>query len=331
MTEPASPVSGFDELVFSVFDIDRASAAMVDVGGWRRHPTAPLPRCQLTAWDLPEEATGSQALLVPPDGMRGRLRLVSFEGVPRELIRPSQRVWDSGGIFDIDLFTSDVRGRYRALQARHGWTGLGEPVDYVIGPFDVTQVVAVGPDGLMLALIEPRVKDGIDLPADGAFSRAFNSTQLVRDMDAALDFYCRRLGWRQVMRDEVVDVAEPGANVLGLPMPHAVTTRRRVAIVHPEGLNDGSVELMQIVDMTGEDRGARCVPPNVGLLAVRFPVTDARAEARRLADAGVDLARPLHRFDMHGVGEVLSFGLRSPDGAILEFYELLDRSASVAT
>lgn len=317
-------MSGFDELIFSVFDIDRASAALVDVGGWRLGETVPLPADQLAAWGLPPHASGSQALLLPPTGERGRLRLVRFDGVERALIRPSQRVWDSGGIFDIDLFSRDVRTAYRRLQRDHGWTGLGEPTDYVIGPFDVTQVVAVGPDGLLLALIEPREKAGMDLPEYGHFSRAFNSTQLVRDMDAALAFYCGALGWQQTMVSDVVDAAEPGANVLGLPMPHAVGTRRRVAIVHPHGLNDGSVELMQICGMTGADYADRCTFPNVGLIALRLPVADAAAEASRLAANGVALRSAPRQQMLHGVGDVLSFAIRTPDGAVLEFYQRLN-------
>lgn len=314
---------GFDEILLSVFDIPRAAAALVDVGGWRLGETVPIPREQLAAWGLPASAEGSQALLLPPRGRHGRLRLLCFAGVERELIRPSQHVWDSGGIFDIDLFSTDARGAYRRLQRDHGWTALGEPVDYVIGPFDVTQVVAVGPDGLLLAIIEPRDKAGLELPAPGTLSRAFNSTQLVRDMDAALAFYCDTLGWMLTMQSDVVGVREPGANVLGLPMPHAVDTLRRVAIVHPQGLNDGSVELMQLGGMTGEDYAARCVPPHVGLLAKRLPVADAAAEAERLAAKGVVPFAPLARQEIHGIGPVLSFAIRSPDGAMLEFYQPL--------
>lgn len=316
-------MSGFDEIIFSVFDIGRASAALIDVGGWRLGETVPLPAGQLAAWGLPAHASGAQALLLPPEGERGRLRLVTFEGVEPELIRPSQRIWDSGGIFDLDLFSTDVRGAYRRLQRDHGWTALGEPTDYVIGPFDVTQVVAIGPDGLVLAMIEPRHKDGMDLPAAGTLSRAFNSTQLVRDMDVALAFYRDTLGWRETMVSEVVGEREPGANVLGLPMPHALASRRRIAIVHPEGLNDGSVELMHIGGMTGEDYAARCIAPNVGLLAKRLPIDDAAAEAGRMAQRGIALTVPLSRQEIHGIGPVMSFAIRSPDGAMLEFYQKL--------
>ena len=86
-------------------------------------------------------------------------------GFERRIIS-SQRSWDTGGIFDVDIFTTDVERVYRELQ-RHGWTALGEPVDYTEAHFSVRQVVAVGPGGFMLAMIQrnwvrPMVGSGVE-------------------------------------------------------------------------------------------------------------------------------------------------------------------------
>lgn len=315
-------MSGFTEIVWSVHDIDRACASLVDVANYRRQDLPDASAEEIDQWQLHEPCTRlRQALLTAPDETRGALRVVEFQGCARVAIRPSQRTWDTGGIFDLDLFTRDVRANYRRLVERHGFSAFGEPVDYVLGEFDVTQVVARGPDGLVLAIIEPRQATEIPLPADGCLSRVFNSTQLVRDMDAALDFYTRVLGWHIMMDLTIDDAVEPGADVLGLPMPHARTARRRVAIVHPEGRNDGSVEMIEIQGFDGRDYAARAVAPNIGLLALRVPVSDAAALAARIRAAGATLHAPLVPLDIAGLARGLFFSVRTPDGAIVEFFE----------
>lgn len=312
--------TGIDEVVFSTFDIERASAALIAVGGFRRMELPDCPPEQFGAWHVPAGCTRiEQALLSAPGDDRGRLRLVVFHGVDKELIRPSQRTWDTGGVFDLDMFSRDVRGVYRRLQQEFGWTAFGEPVDYEMGEFDVTQVVAKGPDGLMLAIIEPHKPPTFELPAFDALSRVFNSTQMVRDLDGALAFYRDALGWQVLVREDVRDCEEPGRDVLGLPMPAARAWLRRVAIVHPAGVNDGSVELIEIQGVDGADCSARAVAPNVGLLVLRIAVPSARAYADEIGARGVQLFSPLATVEIAPFGAMDCFSVRSPEGAILEF------------
>lgn len=313
-------MSGFVESLWSVHDIDRACAAMVDVAGYERQELPDAEPQEVAYWQV-DGCTGvQQAMLCAPGETIGRLRVVEFQGCEKYSIRPSQRSWDTGGIFDLDLFSRDARGIYRALVERHGWTAFGEPVDYVMGAFDVTQVVARGPDGLVLAIIEPRQATDIALPPPERLSRIFNSTQLVRDVGCAIAFYTDVLGWKVMMDMVIDDAVEPGADVLGLPMPHARTVRRRVAIVHPEGRNDGSVELIEI-GFDGQHHGERAVAPHVGLLSLRVPVADARAMADAILARGHGLHKPPTLLDVAGIGPALFFAMRTPDGAILEFFE----------
>lgn len=316
-------MTGIQEVVFSVYDIARASAALIAVGDYRLMALPDADAAQAAAWHVPAGYTRiEQALLLPPDDDKGALRLVAFHGLDRDLIRPSQRTWDSGGIFDLDLFSRDVRGVYRKLQRDHGWTAFGEPVDYEIGDFDVTQVVAIGPDGLVLAVIQPHKPPTLELPAFTALSRIFNSTQIVRDFDATLAFYRDVLEWRPMMDTTIDDAIEPGAEVLGLPMPHARSCVRRVGIVHPTGSNDGSVELIEI-GLAGRDFAERAVAPNVGLLALRIEVPSVAAYAAGIIRRGGVLYTAATRLDLAGLGRVELFSIRTPDGAILEFYEVL--------
>ncbi len=147
---------GIREAVFSTFDLDRIATPLVEVGLFERVALPDAPREQFAQWHAPTACTRiEQALLVAKDSPSGcgALRLVKFHDVPQQVMRSSQRSWDTGGIFDVDVFTTDCTGVYRALQ-RHGWTALGEPVDYSEAMFSVRQVVAAGPDGFMLAMIQ---------------------------------------------------------------------------------------------------------------------------------------------------------------------------------
>ncbi len=308
----------------SVFDIGRAIAPLIDIAGYTRHALPDAPPEQFRAWHVPQDCTRiEQCLLTAPGETRGALRVVAFHGAKRALIRSSQRTWDTGGIFDLDVFSKDVRAVYRRLQHDHGWTGFGDPVDYVEGEFDVTQVCAIGPDGLILAIIEPHYISSVPLPPFEALSRVFNSTQIVRDYDVAKAFYCDTLDWKETTAFDITDSVEPGVSVLGLPMPYAKQSTRRIGIVHPLGLNDGSVELIQNVEMHGRDFADKAVAPNVGLLTLRFPIADANAYANEIVARGAELYTEPMGLTLTPYGDALLFSIRSPDGAILEFYELL--------
>ncbi|MHB8286684.1 MAG: hypothetical protein ACYDD1_18680, partial [Caulobacteraceae bacterium] len=108
--------NGLQEIVFSVFDIDRIAAPMMAVGGYTRTDLPDAPPEQWAAWDVPAACTRiEQCLLTAAGDDRGHLRLVVFHGVEREVIRSSQSPWDTGGIFDVDIFSKDVSGVYRRL------------------------------------------------------------------------------------------------------------------------------------------------------------------------------------------------------------------------
>ena len=85
--------------------------------------------------------------------------------------------------------------------------------------------------------------------------------------------------------------------------------------------NYGQVELVEWIEFRGLDLAARAVPPNLGILALRVPVADAAARAAGLEAAGLPLFVPPARVELAPHGEVLLFAVRSPDGAIVEFFQ----------
>lgn len=314
-------VQGFSEVVISVEDPSRLKDALTEVAGWSAVDLPDAPKEQFIAWHVPETCTRiEQCLLTAENENNGRLRLVKFHNTSGIVMRSSQRTWDTGGTFDLDVYVNDVDSVYRNLQ-RHGWTAFGEPTDYAWGGFEVRESLAHSPDGIALGMLQAYGKILIDLPKFKCMSRAFNSAQMIRDFDESLDFYIDKLGWKTLVSTVVKDVIEPGRDVMGIPMPLAESVERRVAIIHPQGTNDGSIEVIEMREIQGRHFGDECVAPNLGYLSLRFPVEDAQAYAKALEDKGVELYSPIMTFEIAPLGKVTGFSVRTPDGAILEFFE----------
>lgn len=317
--------SGIQEVVVSVFDIDQFARGFVEAGEFRKLALPDAAPEQLAAWRVPPGCTRiEQAHLVHPSSpeMRGGMRLVKFHGVEQKVMRSSQRSWDTGGIFDVDVYSRDVSKTYRRLQAL-GWTALGEPVDYRESYLHVRQVVASGPNGFMLAMIQRYTPPVTDVPPFEAMSMIFNSTQMVASLDRALDFYTRVLGWSVNNRFDITGQAEPGADVLGLPQPQADGAVRRLAMLRSPWENPAAVELIENQSMRGRDFSADCVAPNVGILSLRMPVADARGYAQQIESRGGKLYTQPQRVPVAPYGTLDMFSVRSPEGAILEFYTRL--------
>lgn len=317
---------GMQEIVASVSDLGRIERVFTRIGGWSAKRLPDAPREQWGAWRVPRGVTRiEQRLLIPRDDSRGLVRLVRFHGARQQLIRSSARTWDTGGIFDIDVYTRDARKLYRALQAE-GWSAYGDPADYSWAGFDVCEVVATGPDGLVIALIEPKRGIPPGFPRIDGFSRVFNSAHMVSDFARTQRWFVEVLGWRYGIDSEVRDVAEPGQLMLGLPLPLAKETVKRIGIVHPEGINDGSLEPIALPGLTGRDFSNQCVAPHLGWFAWRYPVEDARECASQIRARGGEIYVAPKAVTIAPYGPCVTFSVRTPDGAIIEFVEAARRA-----
>ena len=312
--------AGIQEVVASVSDVKRIVLVFAEIGGWSVRKLPDAPREQWRCWHVPRHCRRiEQWLLVPENDVKGCVRLVKFHGVSQQVMRSSGHAWDTGGIFDVDVYSRDVARTYRKLQSL-GWTALGDPVDYSESYLHVRQVVASGPNGFMLAMIQRYSPPVTDVPAFENMSMIFNSTQMVASLDRALDFYTRVLGWTVNNRFDIRNQAEPGADVLGLPQPQADGAVRRLAMLRSPWENPAAVELIENQSMRGRDFSADCVAPNVGILCLRIPVADARAYAKQIQQRGGTLYTEPQRVPVAPYGTLESFSVRSPEGATLEFY-----------
>jgi catechol 2,3-dioxygenase-like lactoylglutathione lyase family enzyme len=202
-----------------------------------------------------------------------------------------------------------------------GWSAYHDPVEMQFSGRVLRNVVLRAWDGVNFGLYRAQVPP----PPEPRYARAgmaFNGQQSVRDIAAARAFYRDLLGWTPWFDD----VLRLGCNNLGMPASHVGRTPMNVVIAAASRDGQGAwqygqVELVEWVEFRGLDLAARAVPPNLGILALRVPVVDAAAHAARLAAAGLAPFVPPVRVELAPHGEVLLFAVRSPDGAIIEFFQ----------
>jgi predicted enzyme related to lactoylglutathione lyase len=81
------------------------------------------------------------------------------------------------------------------------------------------------------------------------------------------------------------------------------------------------MEMIEIMGLDGFDYSHQCDAPNLGILAIRYPVTDAPAAKERILARGGQLWRDIARVEVGGLGVVRLFSVKTPDGAIVQFFE----------
>lgn len=237
----------------------------------------------LRGWGLPQ-AIGREWRLGHRNGSVGHVRLMQLDKAgPQNDMRADDQCRDSGGLI-------------------------------------VKEWLTRGPDNVRLALIE-RIEPPLpeaDQPV--GFGPVFNFSQIVRDMDTALKFYCGVLGFERAVSFQT-GALPSAANVLGLPPGLASQVSLDLNIVHPKGLVKGSIELVRVNGAAGLDLSDTARLPNFGMALLRHPVRGLRVFAEHLARQGWPLAMPLTRVSLAPHGEVDLLAVRTPDGAWLEFYE----------
>lgn len=321
-TQPAPAaepeIGGWREAVLSVSDPEQWVRTFTGVGAWEVMHRGEGNAAWLKLWGLPDKARYNEVLIRNPGTETGHIRLVRFQGVPQVQMRSNGQTWEPGGIFDLNVRVTDLAARFADLQARD-WQGFGDPVRFTFGPFVVREWLGRGPDGIVFAFIQREAPPLEGWPLIQGFSRSFNSTQIVSDMDASLRFYRDVLGFEIYVETEGPGDT-PGPNVLGLPHNLATEVSRRTLIVHPTGDNDGSVELIQFDGLTGRNFADLARPPNLGVLSLRFPVVGLSALAGVLTNAGF-VPESRGRAPLAPYGEVDVLTVRGPNGEWIEFYE----------
>ena len=318
---PETGLAGWSEAVITTVNADEWVTFLTRHAGWEVRAQGPVDAGLRELWTLPGDATGEEILLANTGADRGFIRLVSLKGVSQDWIRADTRPWDTGGHFDLNLRVRGLHALRKEMLAA-GWQGDSEPIQFTFGPFEVIEWIAQGPDGVRLAVIE-RLKPELEgWPNLRVLSRTFNATQTVADMAAAREFYEEVLGMQTYLehRGPSKDV---GPNVLGLPHDAAANVVREVRILHPQGVNDGSIEILSFEGARGIAVDGQAAPHNIGLSVLRFPVDDLDATMRALKARGAVFEGSPVAVSLAGVGRVRAVALQSPEGARLELFERL--------
>jgi catechol 2,3-dioxygenase-like lactoylglutathione lyase family enzyme len=267
-----------------------------------------------------DQAGGRELVVGGPGHDRGFLRLIQVPAsVP--LSRPGGQAWDTGGIFDIDVRALGSIDEITARAVEAGFVLSAPITDYDFSGMQVREVVMTGLDGVAVAVIAQDDPPLTGFEAvGGPASWAFNSTQVVRSLEAAKAFFVGALGWKPVYETAW---AHPGSglNCLGLPLSVARAHQFKVGIYHPQGLNLGSVELLEIDGVEGMDFHA---PPGAlrrGIVSLRLPVSDLAGFLARATAGGAAIVAPPGPLPMAPWDAVVAAAVETPWGTRLDVYE----------
>lgn len=272
--------------------------------------------------DAPTHGAPQEWLVGDHSGTPGLLRLIAFNNPHSVQIRSGAQPWDTGGILSIMTRSNATAAVYRAAQSL-GWNAFNDPVVLNLPDTGVklTNVIVRGPDGVNVSVYErliPRMPDDPDLRK---LRHPFNSMQSVRSIERARDFYVQVLGFELLNKGNFANpVREP--NNFGVPANLVPGNPLPFAIVGPTKDGPTQVELLEFRGIEGRDLTANAVPPNLGILALRFPVSDLSAIQKRLAGFNWPIARAPTTLQLAPYGQVAMLAVQSPDGAWLEFVQL---------
>jgi len=307
-------ISGWKEVLVSVRDLDHYNRFFKGFENWELVEEGDVSRAQLDAWQISTSTHAKYSVHANAGTQSGFIRLVQFEGADQVLIRPDSQSWDTGGIFDINMRTHDISALAKNLRAQ-GWQARSPVTQFSFGPFVVKEWIPQNSDGFAVAFIQ-RVTPELDgWPNFKSISRAFNSTQVVKNMEISQEFYEGVLGFKRYLEHKGAS-KEAGENVLGLPHNMTSEVPRSVFILSPDGVNEGSVELLSFDGAVGRDNSSRAHLPNIGIAALSFPVIDIEALQSHLEKNSVSFVHKLKTID--GKKKLI---VRAPEGAWLEFYE----------
>ena len=311
----------WQEVVVSVSDIDRTARFFFEIGEYEAKWRGPLDSSLAAAWELPEGASGEALLTGPADYESGLVRLVRFDNAgERAPMRPGARTWDTGCFFSMMVRMKNMPEVYRRAIDLGWWTET--PITAVsFRGSELRAVIYRGPDGVQVSGYE-RLKPPLpsSIPAFDWFSGPFNMMQMVRDRDATHDFFIGVLGFESYYKGDPFVAPEPTPTPLGVPLSLTTTAPYRAGIVYPRPGDFGRMEFIEMMGIRGFDHSARCRAPNLGILAVRFPVEDAAAAAALIGQRGWPIRNQASRVRLEPYGEIDLFAVETPDGAIIQFY-----------
>lgn len=314
---------GWLEAIVSVSDAAAMRQFATEVAGWRQWHTGAVGSRQLEFYSARPSRNKAprEWLIADATASPGYLRLLQFNDSRAVAIRSGANPWDTGGILSLMTRSNQTPEVYRRAQ-RLGWNAFNDPSELFLPESGVrlTNVILRGPDAISISVYErltPRMPADSDLEQ---LRRPFNSMQSVRDIETARRFYAEVLGFEIVNTGNFVNPIR-APNNFGTPANLVVASPLPFAILGPSKDGPTQIELIQMPGVEGRDLAQRAVPPNLGLLGLRFPVSDLGKILARLESHRWPIARRPSRLSIAPWGEVEILAVQAPDGAWLEFLQ----------
>ena len=308
------------EILYSVGNLKKVLDFFVAYGGWSVVGEYSSSPDVLQYWNLDQQASAKEVLLQSNYHPTGQLRLIKYEGVSQDYIRSSQQPWDTGGIMDINLRVHEVAQSFENLREM-GWHGLSDPLLQTMGPFKLYDILMKGYDDVIIAFthrLQPpmQLEAKINLP-----SHIYNSSLVVKDLEASRRFYIEGLG-SQLLNSYEVRKDSPQENMFGLPFNLADKVTCKANILSFDGERDVIFQLIEFEGVSGKDFSKKAIPPNRGFLLYRCEVNGLDAYYEELSEKGIPIHQPLQQLSIQPYGLVNSFSVISPNGVWWEFFEI---------
>ena len=320
-TEPVTD-RPWREAVISVTDPDVTARFFREIGGYEELGRGALSASAIAAWGLPLDASGEYLLLrAPMGGDFGHVRLVSFSNAGRRTpMRPGARAWDTGCYFSMMIRVKDMQSIYDDA-IRLGWWTETPITALQFGESDLRVVIYRGPDGVQVQTydrLSPPLPDAI--PDFERMTAPFNMMQMVADRDVAYDFFTQVLGFDTFYKGKPYTAKTPTPTPIGIPLNLTTSVPYRAGIVYPVPGEFGRMEMIEVMGLDGFDYSGQCEAPNLGILAVRYPVADAEQAKSLILERGGSVWRDVSPVTVGSMGDVDLFSVKTPDGSIMQFF-----------
>ena len=307
-------VEGWIEATAIVRDAEKQADFFTKIAGYERIFTGNVSPGVLQAWGLPQAVSGLEILLRESSESRGFVRLIQLSNVANQMeARSAGTFIDTGGIMGLNVRVKDIQKTFDNLQAA-GWRPLSDPVSFSVENFSVAEAIFLGPDGLVIGLIE-RQKPALGPEwrmTPGKLSRPNNAFIITSDIQQTSEFYKSSLGWHAFLEDKVDEAAQSGMNIYGWPHELAKQVSRHVMWMHPQKTaetREGTIALIELDGVEGRDFSARTRPPNLGWTSLRV-FSGAEADT---------VEKQSNPFQIFPYGCVTLAVTHDPDGTQLEY------------
>jgi catechol 2,3-dioxygenase-like lactoylglutathione lyase family enzyme len=278
-------------------------------------------------WHVPAGTHARCAFLRHGADPVGRIQLIEFDSPDRKLIRKAG-IRRATGLFNLNLYTSDIARDYEQLSAR-GFRFWSEPAYNNFGPAvgETMEGAFDGPDGVVINLVELLTKDPQTLighidqfvsnygRTSTGFTSVVTTAHSVVDMDKALAFYYGPLHMKLFV-ESVLEGAETN-RALNLP----AESRTRSVLV--QGNHEyGKIALAAPMNYEVPDLVPDAVAPNIGYLAQSFQVRDINTSLAACSALGAESYTAPTEIDLPGRGRCKAMMVRNPgSGALQELFQ----------